>query len=259
MAERTGELAVVVLHDEGDAGWQPAQVFTRSWQKFSDGSEGWRYELFDGAWCRRDERLHLTSAGGGGLPYINGPFVEPGVQARLWTLPGQAVVDGWNHRDADGNPRPLTEEEILAMGYERTTEHPGDVFSGASDERTEWCEQCEDNIPKFANQCEHIITCWSCGETYWSEGDEEDRCPQCKASQHECDHCGDLGAETCISCGQWICKGCWPDHDDDTPDGKCERGRPDWKEPGACPPSHRAAQREHRRRRARLRKRRGWA
>lgn len=79
------------------------------------------------------------------------------------------------------------------------------------------------------------FTCQRCERSYLAEGDEEDRCPFCNASQHDCDFCPDSGGETCISCGQWVCSGCWAGHDDE--DGQaCERGRPDWKEPGAAPP-----------------------
>lgn len=79
------------------------------------------------------------------------------------------------------------------------------------------------------------LTCQRCERSYVSEGDEEDRCPFCEASQHDCDICTEIGGETCISCGQWVCAGCWAGHADE--DGApCERGSPDWKEPSGTPP-----------------------
>lgn len=33
------------------------------------------------------------------------------------------------------------------------------------------------------------LTCQRCERSYVSEGDEEDRCPFCEASQHDCDIC----------------------------------------------------------------------
>jgi len=226
MSEQTGELAVVVFTDYGDAGWQPTQVFTREWVKFHSGCEGWRTQMFDGSWCQRDEQLHLYNSGGGIVPYVH-PFREPSPPpARIWIADCQAVYDG---RNTDGPA--LTDADLLVMGYQRIHEHPGDIFDGASDEKTVWCEECEDNIPRDVNPCEHLVTCWHCQASYTAEGDEERRCPDCNESQHECDHCNEQGAETCISCGQWICKACWAGHDDDTPTGKCERGAPDWKEP----------------------------
>jgi hypothetical protein len=229
-------------------------VFTRKWMRFHSGREGWRYQMFDGSWCDRDAQLHLYNSGGGSNPYVH-PYSEAATMpGRIWIADGQTVHDG---RKTDGSP--LSDETLLAMGYQRIYEHPGDIFDDASDEPTTWCDECGDHIPRYDSPCEHMVTCWHCSANYTTEGDEESRCPDCTSSQRECDHCGDYGAETCISCGQWICKGCWPNHDDDTPHGKCERGRPDWKEPGSSKPSpKRAAQREAKRRRARRKERCGW-
>jgi ribosomal protein S27E len=49
---------------------------------------------------------------------------------------------------------------------------------------------------------------------YAADGDEESRCPDCESSQRTCDFCDAQGAETCINCGQWVCKTCWPRHAD---------------------------------------------
>ncbi len=193
MAERPGELAVVLyVQDAGDEEWRPSQVFTRRWQRYDDGSEGWRYEQFDGSWCRRDQRLHLYNSGGGD-PYVNG-FAEPGI-GRLWMLDGESVSgDGANpNRDGPIGSRrapALSDADLLERGIERTYEHPGDIFADASDEPTTYCEACDDKIPRHAQPCEHLCTCDHCGATYEREGDAEE-------------------------------------------DGEpCERGRPNWKEPG---------------------------
>jgi len=225
MSEQTGELAVVIFEQEADGEWHPTQVFTRRWIKFHDGREGWTYNLFDGSWCRRDERLHLYKSGGG-PPYVEGCGSRDGVPvaARLWLADGERV------RGTAGEAY-LTPEQLTAMGYELVTEHPGDIFSGASDEPTTWCEECKDNIPRYENPCEHLATCWHCQASYTAEGDEERRCPDCNESQHECDYCDEQGAETCISCGQWLCKTCWPGHPDEGGIRGCERSAPDWKEP----------------------------
>lgn len=221
MAEQTGELAAV-LFEQIDGAWRPTQVFTRQWIRFHDGREGWTYDLYDGSWCKRDERLHLYRSGGGS-PYA-GEYVEPGIHGRLWLADGERVrgLSGTEH---------LSPEQLTSMGYEFTAEHPGDIFSDASDESTSWCERCEDDIPRHENPCEHLCTCWNCGETYTAGDDEERRCPDCNESQAECAHCNKDGAETCISCGQWICKGCWPGHPDEGGIRGCERGAPEWKEP----------------------------
>ena len=221
------ELAVVVL-EMTDGQWRPSQVFTREWHTFEDGSAGWHYCLFDGSWCRRDTRLHLHKAGAGG-PYVNSYVAANTKPGRIWTAPDQVVVDGWGHRDEKGNPRPLTDAELGDMGYERTAEHPGDIFAYASDDATSWCEKCEDNIPRHSNPCDHLVTCWHCQASYTADDDEEQRCPDCNESQHECD-CGEQAGEMCISCGQWTCKNCWPGHAAE-PGGPCERGSSDWKEP----------------------------
>ncbi len=235
MTERTGELAVVIFTDEGDAGWQPCQVFTRRWIKFADDSEGWSYTLYDGSWCARDEQLHLYNSGGG-PPYVEGPATLDGklYMHQIWLAPGESVSNN-TARESDGpisdrRATSLSDDELLAIGYRRVDEHPGDIFSDASDDPTTWCEECKDNISRYENPCEHLATCWHCQASYTAEGDEERRCPDCNESQHKCDHCDEQGAETCISCGQWICPKCWAGHDDNTEDGKCERGAPDWKE-----------------------------
>jgi hypothetical protein len=235
MNDDASELAVVIYSKEHDGAWHPTQVFTRRWMRFADDSEGWTYTLYDGSWCQRDEQLHLHHAGGG-PPYVEGPSVEPGIHWRIWLAPSESVCRNTAERPdgttiADRRAPGLSDAELLAIGYELVSEHPGDVFDGASDDATAWCEKCEDWIPRYVNQCEHHVTCWACGDTYASEGDEEDRCPECQTSQCECDHCGEQGAETCISCGQWICNECWSGHDDDTPHGKCERGKRNWREP----------------------------
>lgn len=149
MSEQTGELAVVIFKPELDGEWYPTQVFTRRWIKFHDGREGWTYDLFDGTWCRRDEQLHLHESGGG-TPYVEGCGVRDGVPvpARIWLASGERV------RGTSGEAY-MTPEQLTAMGYVIVTEHPGDIFDGASDEKTTWCEKCEDNIPKFVDQCEH--------------------------------------------------------------------------------------------------------
>ena len=70
------------------------------------------------------------------------------------------------------------------------------------------------------------LTCQRCERSYVSEGDEEDRCPFCEASQHDCDICTEIGGETCISCGQWVCAGCWAGHaDEDGGGGGHAKGR----------------------------------
>ena len=228
------ELAVVVYAmDDGD--WRPTQVFTRCWLRFADGSEGWSYTLFDGNWCRRDETLHLYNAGRG-PPYV-GRGAEPGIHWRIWLAEGESVSDSRvTHERPDGTPlawrRPgLTSTELFERGYELTAEHPGDIFEYASDERTYYCETCDDNLPADdATACEHYVSCHACGSQYGHGGGDEARCRECSASQHDCEFCTDYGGEVCISCGQWVCAGCWAGHDDD--DGQpCERGRPDWKEP----------------------------
>ena len=233
MAEQPGELAVV-LYVEDDGAWRPSQVFTRRWIRFVDGSDGWSYDLFDGSWCRRDQRLHLYKSGGGD-PYVNG-FVDPGIHGRLWMLDGESVHDGGKSHPRRKGPMgshrapALTDADLLAMGIERTYEHPGDLFADASDEPTTYCEACDDEIPRHAEPCEHLCTCDHCGATYKSEGDEEDRCPDCNTSQLECEECGECGGETCISCGRNLCGPCWPEHADEVGE-PCERGRPNWKEP----------------------------
>lgn len=225
---------MVLFHHE-DGEWRPVQVFTRHWQRFADGSEGWSYDLFDGSWCRRDQTQNLYNSGSG-PPYVGG-YVEPGIHGRLWMLDGESVSDGGKtnpNRDGPiGHRRApaLSDADLLAMGIERTHERPGDIFAGASDDSTTYCEACDDEIPRHVNPCEHLCTCDHCGATYERAGDEEDRCPECKTSQFECEACGECGGETCISCGCNICGPCWPEHVDE--DGEpCERGLPNWKEPG---------------------------
>jgi hypothetical protein len=234
-----GELAVVVYAlDDGD--WRPTQVFTRRWLRFADGSEGWSYTLFDGNWCRRDETLHLYNTGGGPPNVVRG--AEPGIHWRIWLAEGESVSDGGvTHERPPGAPLAwqclgLTPAELFERGYEITTEHPGDIFADASDERTYYCETCDDHLPADdATACEHYVSCHACGSQYGHGGDDEARCRECNASQHNCEFCTDYGGEVCISCGQWVCAGCWTGHDSD--DGRpCERGRPDWKEPGSAPP-----------------------
>lgn len=233
----TRELAVVILAEEGAAGWQPEQVFTRQWIRFADGSEGWSYTLFDGTYCRRDERLHLYQSGGG-PPYVEGPATRDGqpVAFKIWMAPGESVRRNTTPCPQEGplagrRPPGLSDDELLAMGYHRIDDDPGDIFEYASDEPTSWCTKCEDNIPRYEGACEHLITCWHCQANYTSEGDEEDRCPDCNSSQRECEDCSVDGAETCISCGRWICPECWPGHSDEGGIRECERGAPDWKEP----------------------------
>lgn len=231
---RLGELAVV-LYVEDDGQWRPHQVFTRRWIRFADGLEGWTYDLFDGSWCRRDQRLHLYNSGGG-PPYVNS-FAEPGIHGRLWMLEDESVSgDGENpNRDNPiGSRRPpaLSDADLLARGIERTYESPGDLFADYSDEPTTYCKACDDDIPRHEAPCEHLCTCDHCGATYESEGDEEDRCPDCKTSQLECEDCGECGGETCISCGRNVCSSCWSGHVDEG-DDPCERGTADWKEPSA--------------------------
>lgn len=237
MAEQDGELAVVV-YEETDGDWRPTQVFTRKWMKFYDGREGWSYQLFDGDWCRRDQQLHLYNSGGG-RPYVGG-YVEPGnMPGRIWIADGQAVVGA---ALVDGEHVELSYGDLEAMGYTVVTEHPGDIFDGASDEPTAWCEKCEDYLPRYDNPCEHLRVCWHCHANFTVENSES-RCPDCNESQLECEECEEPGAETCASCTRPICKECL-----------CECGHPLRR----APPSPRAAQREAKRRRARLRKRRGW-
>lgn len=202
------ELAVVVF-EEACGEWRPSQVFTRKWMRFHSGREGWRYEMFDGSWCDRDAQLHLYNSGGGSNPYVH-PYSEAATMpGRIWIADGQTVHDG---RKTDGPP--LSDETLLAMGYQRIHEHPGDIFDGASDNPTTWCEECGDNIPRYDNSCDHLVTCWHCQANYTTEGDEESRCPDCESSQRACDFCDAQGAETCIHCGQWVCKTCWPRHAD---------------------------------------------
>ena len=260
MADQDGELAVVVFADEGAAGWQPTQVFTRKWIRLADASEGWTYTLYDGTWCARDEQLHLYQAGGG-PPYVEGPAYLDGklYMHQIWLAPGESVSSNTAMRPeggliADRRKPGLTDSELLAIGYQRIHEHPGDIFSSASDERTTWCEKCEDYIPPDDSPCEHMTTCWHCCASYTAGDSEERRCPECNESQLECEECETGGAERCTSCGRSLCKGCWPNHDGSDGD-PCERGAADWKEP---PLSKRAAQREAKRRRTRQRKRRGW-
>lgn len=234
------ELAVVV-YDQQDGEWRPTQVFTRRWLSFADGSKGWSYNLFDGDWCRRDQTLHLYNSGGG-PPYV-GCCATPGIHWRIWLADGESVHDGGlAHERPDGAPiawrRPaLTPADLHERGFEISVENPGDIFADASDERTYYCETCDDNLPADdSTACEHLVSCHACGSKYGAGGDEEARCRECNASQHDCDICNDYGGETCISCGQWVCSGCWAGHVDE--DGApCERGGPDWKEPESVLPS----------------------
>lgn len=232
-----GEPAVVVYAMD-DGAWRPEQVFTRRWIRFADDSEGWSYTLFDGDWCRRDQTLHLYNAGGG-PPYV-GRGAEPGIHWRIWLAPGESVRDsGVTIERPSGaplawDPPGLSVETLREFGYEITAEHPGDIFADASDERTYYCETCDDHLPADdSTACEHYVSCHACGSQYGHGDDDEARCRECNASQHDCDICTGYGGEVCISCGQWVCSGCWVGHDDE--DGEaCERGRPDWKEPGAA-------------------------
>ena len=219
------EIAVVLYVQDADGEWRPSQVFTRRWIRFADGSYGWAYDLFDGSWCRRDKRLHLYKSGGG-APYVNG-FVDPGIHGRLWMLDGEGVTNGGTR-----SRRKLSDKRLLAMGIERATEHPGDIFANASDEPTTYCSACNDEIPRYANSCDHLVTCDHCGANYESDGDEEDRCPDCNTSQLECEDCGECGGETCISCGRNVCSTCWPGHPAEF-DDPCERGCADWHEPAS--------------------------
>lgn len=145
-----GEPAVVVYAMD-DGAWRPEQVFTRRWIRFADDSEGWSYTLFDGDWCRRDQTLHLYNAGGG-PPYV-GRGAEPGIHWRIWLAPGESVRDsGVTIERPSGaplawDPPGLSVETLREFGYEITAEHPGDIFADASDERTYYCETCDDHLP----------------------------------------------------------------------------------------------------------------
>jgi hypothetical protein len=133
--------------DDGD--WRPTQVFTRRWLRFADGSEGWSYTLFDGDWCRRDQTLHLYNTGGG-QPYV-GRAAKPGIHWRIWLTDGESVSDGGvTHERPDGEPmawrRPgLSPTELHECGFEITTDYPSDIFEYASDERTYYCETCDNS------------------------------------------------------------------------------------------------------------------
>jgi hypothetical protein len=237
------ELAVVVF-EEACGEWHPSQVFTRKWMRFHSGREGWRYEMFDGSWCDRDAQLHLYSSGGGSNPYVH-PYCEAAAMpGRIWIADGQTVHDG---RKTDGPP--LSDETLLAMGYQRIHEHPGDIFDGASDDPTTWCDECGDHIPRYDESCEHLATCWNCQANYTAK-DADQRCPDCNESQLECEECEAHGAKRCIACGRPLCTDCINEHDGASGD-LCDQKPP-------RPVHGRAAQREAKRRRARLQKRRGW-
>ena len=154
------EIAVVLYVQDADGEWRPSQVFTRHWIRRTDGSDGWSYSLFDGSWCRRDDRLHLYNSGGG-PPYVNG-FSGLGIHGRLWMLDGESVSDGGKenpNRDKPIGSRrapALSDADLLAIGIERTHEHPGDIFADASDEMTTYCKSCDDEIPLYENPCEHL-------------------------------------------------------------------------------------------------------
>ena len=83
---------------------------------------------------------------------------------------------------------------------------------------------------------ENGITCWKCSHEYvpeGGEGDPEDRCPKCQASQHECEFCDGLGGEQCITCGQWVCEICGPGHTDERAELACPRGQGDDRHPAS--------------------------
>lgn len=219
-SETEGELRAIEWQ-QTDGVWFPHSVVTTR-------------ATYDCYYCRRDERVYFYDAGSGVRDrHVLSGYVEPGPKpGRFWLAEGVRPLR-WSGRRIDcyapGYYVGVRRRGWQAMGYERIEGPVAHPLEYAEPARCRWCESCEDWIPD-EDRCDHFLNCWWCSANYVSEGDEEQRCPDCERSQHECGACNNLGAEQCISCGEWRCDGCWPGHDDEVGD-PCKRGRSDWKEP----------------------------
>lgn len=119
---------VVVEYDELHPGvWVPKQVWVR-------GEHG--IDMHDCDWVPSEGCIYHHYAGGG-QPYINGYVHAEELPGRIW------IADGHHVLDANGDRRPLSDDDLIARGLRRVHGPTPAPFAGAVDGNVSWCEICD--------------------------------------------------------------------------------------------------------------------